>query len=80
MASNVVVRARYFNGKPESAESLIRKFKKKCEKAGILQDMRSHEVYLKPSIKKKLKSKMARLRVQKDLAKKQKFIESRSDK
>lgn len=80
MASNVTIRARYFNGKAENPEALIRKFKKKCEKAGILQDMRTHEFYLKPSIKKKLKSKMARLRVQKDLAKKQKFFDSKMDK
>ena len=71
MASNVTVRAKYFNGKKESNESLIRKFKRKCEKAGVLYDLKKHEEYVKPSVARKLKSKMARQRREKEERKKQ---------
>lgn len=71
MASNVAVRAKYFNGKKESNESLIRKFKRKCEKAGVLYDLKKHEEYVKPSVARKLKSKLARQRREKEECKKQ---------
>ena len=48
----------------------IRLFKKKVEKSNLLQDMRGREYYIKPSVKRNLKSKMARLRIAKDEAKK----------
>lgn len=44
----------------ESFESAVRRFKKQCEKAGIMADIRKHESYEKPSIKKKKKSANAR--------------------
>ncbi len=46
----------------ESFESAIRRFKKDCEKAGILSDVRKHEVYEKPSVRRKKKSMAARKR------------------
>lgn len=46
----------------ESIESLVRRFKKQCEKAGILADVRKREAYEKPSIVKKKKSMQARKR------------------
>ena len=46
----------------ESFDSAIRRFKKDCEKSGILSDVRKHEVYEKPSIRKKKKSIAARKR------------------
>jgi small subunit ribosomal protein S21 len=61
-------------GKKLDNERMIRNFKKKCEKSGIIQDLRNHEFYTPPSIKKKLKSKMARQRVEKENAKKQAFL------
>lgn len=61
-------------GKKLDNERMIRTFKKKCEKLGILQDMRNHEFYTPPSIKRKLKSKMARQRVEKENAKKQAYL------
>ena len=61
-------------GKKLNNEQMIRAFKKKCEKANILQDLRSHEYYVAPSLKKKLKSKMARKRVEKENAKRQAFF------
>jgi small subunit ribosomal protein S21 len=44
----------------ESFESALRRFKKQCEKAGILSDVRKREHYEKPSIKRKKKALSAR--------------------
>lgn len=49
----------------ESFESAVRRFKKQCEKAGILSEVRKREHYEKPSVKKKRKSIAARKRMQK---------------
>ena len=43
-------------------ESAIRRFKKQCEKAGIIAEIRKREHYEKPSVKKKKKSLAARKR------------------
>ena len=40
----------------ESFENAIRKFKKQCDKAGILSEVRKREYYDKPSVRKKKKS------------------------
>ena len=45
----------------EPLESAIRRFKKQCEKAGILSELRKREHYEKPSVKRK-KKEAARLR------------------
>jgi small subunit ribosomal protein S21 len=39
----------------ENFERALRRFKKKCEKAGILSDLRKHRHYEKPSEKRKRK-------------------------
>lgn len=39
----------------ESFEQALRRFKKQCEKAGILSELRKREYYEKPSIKRKKK-------------------------
>ena len=44
----------------ESFEQAVCRFKKQCEKAGILADVRKHEHFEKPSIKRKKKSIEAR--------------------
>ncbi|MDP6558925.1 MAG: 30S ribosomal protein S21 [Candidatus Binatia bacterium] len=49
----------------ESIESAIRRFKKTCEKAGILAELRKREYYEKPSIKRKRKAIAARKRAMK---------------
>jgi len=49
----------------ESFESALRRFKKQCEKAGILSEVRKREHYEKPSVKKKRKAIAARKRAQK---------------
>ena len=46
----------------ESFETALRRFKKQCEKAGVLSDVRKREHFEKPSIKKKKKAIAARKR------------------
>jgi len=49
----------------ESFESAVRRFKKQCEKAGILTEVRKREHYEKPSVRRKRKSLAAQKRVEK---------------
>lgn len=46
----------------DSFEAALKKFKKQCEKAGTLAEIRKREAYEKPSVKKKKKSIAARKR------------------
>ncbi|MDD2335892.1 MAG: 30S ribosomal protein S21 [Geobacter sp.] len=46
----------------ESFEIALKRFKKQCEKAGILSEVRKREHFEKPSIKKKKKAIAARKR------------------
>lgn len=46
----------------ESFEQALRRFKKLCEKAGILSELRKREYYEKPSMKKKKKKAQAKKR------------------
>ncbi|MEK6726109.1 MAG: 30S ribosomal protein S21 [Deltaproteobacteria bacterium] len=46
----------------ESFENALKKFKRQCEKSGILSDLKKREHYEKPSIKKKKKTIAARKR------------------
>ena len=46
----------------ESLESALRRFKKQCERAGVIQEVRKREAYEKPSVKRKKKSEAARKR------------------
>jgi len=43
----------------ENFERALKRFKKKCEKAGILSDLRKHRHYEKPSEKRKRKQSQA---------------------
>lgn len=49
-------------GENESVDSAIKRFKRKCQKDGIIADLRKKEAYEKPSIKAKKKSEAARKR------------------
>lgn len=49
----------------ESFENAMRRFKKSCEKAGILSEIRKREHYEKPCVKRKKKAIAARKRAQK---------------
>ncbi len=46
----------------ESLDSALRRFKRNCAKAGIMQEVRKREHYEKPSVKRKKKSEAARKR------------------
>ena len=48
--------------KGESLDSALRRFKRSCQKAGGLSEVRKREHYEKPSVKRKLKSEAARKR------------------
>lgn len=49
----------------ESFENALKRFKKQCEKAGILSEVRRREHYEKPSVKRKRKALAARKRAMK---------------
>ena len=49
-------------GKNETLESALRRFKRSCQKAGVLSEVRKREHYEKPSVKGKKKSEAARKR------------------
>ncbi|MGI6144684.1 MAG: 30S ribosomal protein S21 [Clostridia bacterium] len=49
-------------GKNESLDSALRRFKRTCQKAGVLAEARKHEHYEKPSVRRKKKSEAARKR------------------
>ena len=44
----------------ESLYDALRRFKRQVSKAGTLAEVRKREFHLKPGVKKKLKSEMAR--------------------
>lgn len=46
--------------KGESLDSALRRFKRQCQKAGVLAEARRREHYEKPSVKRKKKSEAAR--------------------
>ena len=46
----------------ESFENAMKRFKKQCEKAGILSEIRKREHYEKPSVRRKKKAMAARKR------------------
>ena len=57
MASNVIVKTR----RGEPTEKLIRRFIRKCKKERVVEEYRARtDYYIKPSVKKKLKSEKAR--------------------
>ena len=53
----------------ESFDNALRKFKKQCEKAGILSEMKKRQHYEKPSIQRKKKEAAARKRLLKKMRK-----------
>ncbi len=51
----------------EPFEVAMRRFKKQCEKAGILSELKRREYYDKPSVRRKKKAAAARKRALKKL-------------
>ncbi len=52
-------------GENESLDKALRRFKKKYERAGILKEYKKRTFYLKPSVRRKMKSAKAIRRLQK---------------
>ncbi len=52
----------------ESLENALRRFKRKCEKSGILTEIKKRQHYEKPSVRKKRKALAARKKLLKRLA------------
>jgi|SaaInl7_200m_RNA_FD_contig_21_1736880_length_294_multi_6_in_0_out_0_1 small subunit ribosomal protein S21 len=46
-------------GENEPIERAIVRFKKKCQRAGVLRDYRKNSYFLKPSLKKRIKHSKA---------------------
>lgn len=59
----------YARGNDEPIDKLLKILKKQVEKAGLMQDLRKKEYYVKPSVAKTIKSRTARKRVKKEKAK-----------
>lgn len=59
----------------ETFEFSLRRFKRLCEKASILADLRRHEFYEKPTWKRKRKKAAAIKRYQKKILREQKTLE-----
>lgn len=57
----------------ESLENALRRFKRKCEKSGVLSELKKRQHYLKPSQKRKIKALAARKKALKRLAQERKF-------
>ena len=51
----------------ESFEGAMKRFKKQCEKAGLMYELRRREHYEKPSVRRKKKAIAARKRLVKKL-------------
>jgi small subunit ribosomal protein S21 len=52
----------------ESFESALRRFKRKCEKSGILTELKKRQHFEKPSVKRKRKVVQARKKMMRKMA------------
>ena len=59
----------------EPLDKALKRFKKECQKSGILAEIRRREHYEKPSEKKKRKAEAARRKMRRKLAKIRKRME-----
>jgi small subunit ribosomal protein S21 len=57
----------------ESLESALKRFKRKCEKAGILSELKKRQHFEKPSQRRKRKALAARKKLLKRLAQERKL-------
>ena len=46
----------------ESLDSALRRFKRQCQRSGVMTELKKREQYEKPSVKRKKKSEAARKR------------------
>mgnify|MGYP000925369760 CR=1 FL=1 len=49
-------------GENESLDNALRRFKRQCQRSGVLSEARKREHYEKPSVRRKKKSEAARRR------------------
>jgi small subunit ribosomal protein S21 len=52
----------------ESFEGAMRRFKRKCEKSGILTELKKRQYFEKPSVKRKRKDAQARKKIARKLS------------
>ena len=52
----------------ESFENALRRFKRKCEKSGVLTELKRRQHFEKPSVKRKRKAVQARKKMLRKLA------------
>ena len=57
----------------ESLENALKRFKRKCEKSGILTEIKKRQHYEKPSVKRKRKTIAARKKLLKRLAQERRY-------
>ncbi|MEM8931212.1 MAG: 30S ribosomal protein S21 [Acidobacteriota bacterium] len=57
----------------ESFENALRRFKRKCEKAGVLTELKKRQHYEKPSVKRKRKEMQARKKMLRKLSEERKL-------
>ncbi|HOD18072.1 MAG TPA: 30S ribosomal protein S21 [Candidatus Cloacimonadota bacterium] len=58
----------------ESFDLLLKRFKKKCEKAAILSEIKKHQAYEKPSVRKKREENVSRRKMVKVQRKMQRYM------
>lgn len=69
--SNKLTGSTVFVKDNENINQALRRFKKKIDDSGLLEDLRNREAYLKPSIKRKKAASSAKARWQKKLKEQQ---------
>lgn len=52
----------------ESFENALRRFKRKCEKSGVLTELKKRQYFEKPSVKRKRQAMQARKKMLRKLA------------
>ena len=57
----------------EPFENALRRFKRKCQKAGIISEIKKRQYYEKPSVKKKRKALAARKKLLKKIANEKRY-------
>ena len=62
------------SGDNEAIEGALRRFKRKCEKAGILSEIKKRQHFEKPSVMKKKKQMQARKKLLKKLAQEKRMM------
>jgi small subunit ribosomal protein S21 len=59
----------------ETFESALRRFKRKCQKAGIISEIKKRQHFEKPSVKKKRKALAARKKLLKRMMNEKRYMQ-----